>query len=182
MMWIPESGALGDRTLQPHCSCPPLAGVQGVVTLSLSKGCPAERLETVPYNLVAHLLCGALGDRALQPRRSCTPLKGEGLPCGTVGNRSLQPPLHACDVGTVSRCWDCSPNSPKNGAFGDRALQPHCSCPPLAGGQGVVTRCSLLIARRFSLLVAYLLKNGKPTSSRGRVSIYEGAMIRKAGK
>jgi len=74
MMWIPKSGAFGDRALQPHRSCPPLAGVQGVVTLSLSKGCPAERLETVPYNLVAHLLCGALGDRALQPRRSCTPL------------------------------------------------------------------------------------------------------------
>jgi len=43
-------GALGDRALQPHCSCPPLAGVQGVVTLSLSKGCPPERFETVPYN------------------------------------------------------------------------------------------------------------------------------------
>ena len=188
-----------------------------MVTLSLSKGCPAERLETVPYNLVAHLLCGALGDRALQPRRSCTPLKGEGLPCGTVGNRSLQPrcsstlrrvrgprpatslpmspagggaggghpelveglpcgtvgnrslqpPLHACDVGTVPRCRDCSvvgtvprtvrkekrrargPRAravipimmwiPKSGAFGDRALQPHRSCPPLAGVQGEVT-------------------------------------------
>jgi hypothetical protein len=32
-----------------RCFCPPLAG-QGVVTLSLSKGCPAERLGTVPYN------------------------------------------------------------------------------------------------------------------------------------
>ena len=31
---------------------------------------PPERLETVPYNLIAHLLFGALGDRALQPHRS----------------------------------------------------------------------------------------------------------------
>ena len=50
----PKSGAFGDRALQPRCSCPPLAGVQGVVTLRLPKGCPAERLGTVPYSLVAH--------------------------------------------------------------------------------------------------------------------------------
>jgi hypothetical protein len=29
-------------------------------------------------------------------------------------------------VGTVPCCRDCSPNSPKSGAFGDRALQPRC--------------------------------------------------------
>ena len=29
-------------------------GGQGEVTLSLSKGCPAERLKTVPYSLIAH--------------------------------------------------------------------------------------------------------------------------------
>ena len=59
--------SIGGGTGVIHCSCPPLAGVQGggcslliaflprwrgqgVVTLSLSKGCPAERLETVPYS------------------------------------------------------------------------------------------------------------------------------------
>ena len=122
-------GTVGNRSLQPRCSST-LRRARGPRPTTSLFGNPAERLETVPYNLVARLLCGALGDRALQPRCSCPPLEKSG----TVGNRSLQP------------------------------------------------RCSLLVARCFSLLVAYLLKNGKPTSSRGRVSIYEGAMIRKAGK
>ena len=50
----PKNGALGDRALQHRPTSllsPAGGGGQGVVTLSLSKGCPAERLETVPYNL-----------------------------------------------------------------------------------------------------------------------------------
>ena len=172
----------------------------------MSKGCPPERLETVPYNrhyklaekvdivgtvppnspksgafgdralqprcscpplagvqgVVAHLLCGALGDRALQPHCSCPPLEKSG----TVGNRSLQQPLQTC--GESGYCRDCCvvgtvPRTVRKAARSGTA--------PYS-----------LVARRFSLLVAYLLKNGKPTSSRGRVSIYEGAMNRKAGK
>ena len=184
----PKNGALGDRALQPHCSCPPLEGVQGVV---------------------ARLLCGAIWDRALQhrPTSLLSPAGGgqgvvtlslsKGYPAKTVENRSLQPPLHACNVGTVPRCRDCrvtfrlSPNSPKSGALGDSAgcpiglitliaqkaarsgtapysLVPCRSCPPLAGVQGVVvrlpygthcsllfTRCSLLVARRYSPLIAH---------------------------
>jgi hypothetical protein len=46
----PPYGALGDRALQPHCSCPPLAGVGG--------GHP---------ELVEGLPAGTVGNRSLQP-------------------------------------------------------------------------------------------------------------------
>ena len=71
------------------------------------------------------------------------------------------------------------------GALGDHALQhrPTSLMSPAGGGRGWLL---VYFAARSGTapysLVAYLLKNGKPTSSRGRVSIYEGAMIRKAGK
>ena len=46
---LEKSGALGDRALQLIDRVPRWRG-QGEVTLCLSKGSPAERLETVPYN------------------------------------------------------------------------------------------------------------------------------------
>ena len=43
-------GRLGTVPYSLVARVPRWRGGQGVVTLSLSKGCPAERLGTVPYN------------------------------------------------------------------------------------------------------------------------------------
>ena len=128
-------GTVGNRSLQPHCSST-LRRVRGPRPTTSLLVNPAERLGTAPYNLIARLLCGAFGDRALQPRCSSTLRRVRG-----PRPRAVIPIM----------MW-----IPKSGAFGDRALQPRQPCGTV-GNRSLQPRCSLLVARRFSLLVALFL-------------------------
>ena len=49
-LFVNPAERLGTAPYNLIARVPRWRGGQGVVTLSLSKGCPPERLETVPYN------------------------------------------------------------------------------------------------------------------------------------
>ena len=105
----------------------------------------SERLQTVPYRLYKLAeeldIVGTVPRtvrkekrRVRGPRPTASVLRNGYKPRPTGASERLQTVPYRLYkfaeeldiVGTVPRCRDCSPNSPKSGAFRDRALQPRC--------------------------------------------------------
>ena len=115
----PKSGAFGDRALQPHCSCLSLHSLL-VARCSLLAHLTA-RSGTAPYNPSLSPFSSLIAHRSLLAHLTA---RSGTAPYNLIALASL---FTHCSL-LVAR--------PPYGAFGDRALQPHCSCPPLAGGAG----------------------------------------------